>query len=180
MKHERQLHLIADVERLLHPEARLQDWCKLFFQARYGPGHMVSDADAAHRMLLGELEDDLNTGEPLWQPIGADYGRLHLGPWKAQGLPTEPLLQAFLSSAAVPVVHDVAAWPADWKPLAQWLMREGFARPDDETRVRVLSLPVESSLIHHSEAYRRLYNPHYRVLFTDNWIQLKMRYNLGG
>jgi len=169
------LREMADLELRLRPELRLQDWCKLFFQAMYGPGHMVSDEQTARQWLARELDSELNLTAPLWQPIGQYYGRLHLGPWKARGLPPETLLRAFIASATVPVSAELAAWPAEWENIARRLLREGYAQPDDETLPTVLPLPAGVTHVHHSRHYRRLYNPHYRVLDMEIWNDINVK-----
>ena len=179
MKVSLEFRLAFDTEQRLHPETRLQDWCKLCFQAVHGPGHAISDDEIARRWLWLEMDQDLSLTEPLWQPIGPGYGRLHMGPWKQAGIGAEVLLQAFLRSAREPQANQITCWQSWWADMAEWLTQEGYAAPDDETRPWVLPLPPETGQVHHSQAYHQLYRPHYRVLAVPVWQELKQNYKLG-
>jgi len=170
--------LIVSAERCLHPQACLQDWYKLFFQAWFGPGHLITDEAAARVWLLYELAGALNYDDPLWQPIGTDYGRVHLGAWKMRGVSVDVLLQGFVASAGKPPLGSLAAWKELWLKVTVWLMREGLATSQDSTHEVVTAALENGATVHHSKHYHQLYQPHYRVLSVEQWKQIKTRYNL--
>jgi hypothetical protein len=57
-------------ELTLHPKATLLDIYKNFFQGRFGPGHMISDLDAATNYLTRELKNATEFDSVLWQAVG--------------------------------------------------------------------------------------------------------------
>lgn len=145
-----------------YPEMGIQDVYKLAHQAAMGSGHAVGDPAGARNYLSRELEG-MGAGpvEPLFDPISADgeLVRVHLRPYLESGLSLDPLLEAFVRTAneyqgSVNVLEtcwQVARQAGLW-PLADM---DGFF-----TGLKTAGYPA----VHHSETYRRLYRPAYRVV----------------
>ena len=60
----------VNVQMSLYPEARLQDLYKAFFQAEFGPEHIIADTLSAGRYLDSELL--IPDTDIMYEPIGAD------------------------------------------------------------------------------------------------------------
>lgn len=149
-----------------HPAAQAQDLYKLLFQGTMGAEHAALEPAAAEQYLAQEM-DGLQPAEsePLTEPLDPDgrLVRLNLRPYKARGGTAAALARAFLQTARE--VHpdrpalgrvfgsiDPSVLGATAGPLAQLaaeMERAGY--------------PAVS----HSEPYRRLYRPAYRVILSS-------------
>jgi len=137
-----------------YPRLESRDLIKLAYQSEFGPGHLVKDAESARKMFFDELE--ISPPAPLFERIGGGLCRLNLGGIKGSGLLPETAFKMFLFTAS--------------RPRGS---REGL-----EKRLSLIAerqaveeyLAVDAPMVSHSEAYRKLYNPHYRVvdsIFAD-------------
>jgi hypothetical protein len=145
-----------------YPEMEIQDLYKLAYQAALGPEHAAGDPTGARDYLQRELEN-LGEGpdEPLLDPISSDGDlvRVHLRPYLESGGDPDALLDAFVRTAnefhgSVRVLEtywDDARQTGLW-PLPP--MNEFF------TKLKMGGY----SPVRHSEKFRRLYRPAYRVI----------------
>jgi len=145
-----------------YPEMDVHDVYKLAHQAAMGPGHAVDDPARARGYLereLGGMED--GPPEPLLDPISGDgeLVRVHLRPYQASRRDIDTLLDAFVRTAneyhgSVEVLEKYweAARQSELWPLPA--MDEFFAG------MKMMDFPA----VHHSERYRELYRPAYRVV----------------
>ncbi len=158
----------------VHPASGPQDVYKLAHQAIMGPGHLLVDEDVT-RMTLTREASALEM-EPLeWEsPIeiihpGSEMARVHLRPYLRSGGSVQRLVKAMFKTQQI-----IAEPPA--QSLAQLLggMRQVLAASASE----VFDLEAFDALlkeqvgkgfeaVHHSEAYREAYDPHYRVVLLD-------------
>ncbi len=142
-----------------YPLMEPQDFCKLAYQSEFGPAHMVRSPDKVLLSLLEERKES-ETGERLPpEDIGNGLCRFHI----TQSLSTLwelPLIGRMFSRTTA--------------------RTEGTAEGLSEKLDRLAALPVpgmEAYLetyrregcpsLHHSEAYRNAYRPHYRVVRMD-------------
>lgn len=151
------------------PELRIEDAYKWLFHATRGGEHALADETAARKWLdrewqsLGPPQPD----EPLWVPLTPDgrIGRLNLRPYRAQGGAPEPLLAAFLASAAA-FDASAARFRRAWNALGRSLKRNPVGRltyPEWQRLDREMR-PGDFPAAHHSSAYERARQPAYRVL----------------
>jgi hypothetical protein len=148
---------IAGFHRTRYPLMRPQDFGKLAYQSEYGPEHMVADERAAAARILEEWQAVSGAGAPCGsEPIGNGLCRFHLigGYDPAKAAPV--LAKLFVQSAA------------EHRGTQEGLL----------ARLEILRrMPVEGMEawlaayrrqgcppVHHSDAYRGAYGPHYRVL----------------
>ena len=158
-----------------YPVMAPRDAVKLCYQAEFGGGHLITDAEASLARLGAESSALGSTGGPLFEPIGNGMARLHLG-----AIGTVPELRtvnaAFVYSAAahkgtqpgliarLRTLESVCAagrMPFDAEALGAYL-----------AQYRANRYPMVS----HSDAYREAYNPAYRVVlsrFEALWPVLK-------
>ena len=155
-------------ERRIHPVAQLIDYYKIFYQALYGPGHIISDERSARCYLDEELRLFTGNEEPLIQDISYidnDYCRVNLQVIRLKMITFEEYFQSFLRSVTnerhkedffslwaviAGIIREMSIlgveFSKQYDDLNLWLQREGDYSP------------------RHSEIYRQAYNPHYRLI----------------
>lgn len=155
--------LLAQVKR--YPLSRPQDLVKALYQAEFGNGHFIHDAQEG----LSRLKDELASltpagGSALVEPLGPGYARVHLGALMEHGLSPDTLMALFALSARQPA-GSMEAFLSHLSLLERLV--EGGILPlnPQETRAflidyRARGCPPQS----HSEAFRQAYAPAYRVI----------------
>jgi hypothetical protein len=174
----------------------VQDVYKLLHQGTMGPAHAVPDADAAQRWLESEWREmggdgalsdsalaDQTGAEALLEPIRPDgrLVRVHLAPLirrVTRGAPAArrgEVAAAGLARLAIAMQRTASQWRGDlgelrlvWDAAAAdtALWRGAAAGPN----VAELTAEVQRAgwpAVHHSETYRRLHAPHYRVIAAE-------------
>lgn len=149
----------------LHPSMQPQDVLKMCYQAAFGAEHLLKDEASARAYLEREWEHTPGDADAaLYERISNEVCRVNLRAWKGQGLPMEWLLQLFLHSCkplpnalnrffaflgSVDALCAADALPftmEEWKVAKENYLHDGV-RP-----------------LHHSETYRQLEKPAYRVM----------------
>lgn len=149
-----------------HPQTTLQDIYKSFYQDRFGAEHMISDTAAVREYLLYELAVSAadTIPNPYYEPVGAQgrYMRVYLRCINEGLLTAEQLSDAFIRSAR-PSEQPQQSWAEEWTEIEQTAQQVGIAFTDEESR---FFRQAADSLwaVHHSEAYRNAYHPHYRIV----------------
>ena len=155
-------------EYALFPKAYLQDYYKILYQACHGAEHAVNSLDGVARSLISEWNLLIPSFEtPFINDISLDRPlvRLNLARCKADRIPIEKIAQAFFRGAKIIKPLKKTEF-ATYVELLRDCLRESVQSIDpgesdrffDEIAIR--DYPV----VHHSEIYRTLYNPHYRVI----------------
>ena len=154
-----------------HPLARGDDLYKFLHQAVYGPGHAIPNLQAAAMYLDRELEDlgSPLEGEASCEILGGEpeLVRVNLRPFVAAGGNPELLLDAFVASANTgrgntERMQFVLRLAVSWLKCA--------SRPDLSQDLEILAADLAENdypAIHHSEDYREIYRPAYRVVAAD-------------
>ncbi len=144
-----------------YPLMRPQDYAKLAYQSEFGPEHMIADEQSAAKYILSEWQGV--EGGPVLQnlePIGNGLCRFHLTGGMVSPESAGKLAKLFAQSArehrgtreglekriaviARLPIAGMGAWLADW--------REQGVPP-----------------VHHSDNFRTVYRPHYRVLLETH------------
>lgn len=164
---EQALIEVIQQELTLFPALAWQDIYKLLFQSLFGPGHMISDRDAARNFLQIELQDLGENVFPIIEKISIikPFARLNICTVR-DGLITEEELLSILIQSCEPVTEeDISLFLHNWSRLCSYLIEKIPAlyhiKGYDEL---CSSISVTHPLVHHSELFRRLYQPHYRVI----------------
>jgi len=155
-------------EMHLHPEARLIDIYKFFFQGTFGPGHIIRDKQSALKYLQNELQNATDFDSVLWQPVGYNkqYYRVNLSLVKEGTISEEELFDAFVESADPSSVPSIEEWIKEWDIILNIIEKMNLKIIDYEEHKSGLNdmLKKENILVRHSNIYRNLYHPHYRIL----------------
>lgn len=142
----------------LYPAMEPQDFCKLAYQSEFGPAHLMGSPDAALDALREEWNrSGTEAGPP--EPIGGGLCRFHI---------TKALSPVWELPLVGRLFHRTA------------MLAKGSPEGLAEKLSQLSALPVpglEAYLerfrregcppVHHSEAFRKAYDPHYRVLRMD-------------
>ncbi|MBR3972652.1 MAG: hypothetical protein IKJ99_01715 [Oscillospiraceae bacterium] len=160
--------LIAHYQK--YPKLQIQDIFKFIYQSSFGCEHMVTSLDGVTAYILKEFADCSVPLEDngLLDKLDGVYSRVHLG-WLNRGLSAETLGKLFFASAKKE--------PEGMKNLlckletAKELVRENIL---DFPQMEFDAAAEEWGsggypAIHHSEAFRSVYHPAYRVV-ADRYV----------
>ncbi|MEX2090214.1 MAG: hypothetical protein WEB62_10600 [Bacteroidota bacterium] len=153
-----------------YPAMEAQDLYKLLYQAALGNEHLMTDTTGIGRYLSHELETVQSSGdEPLYDVLTPDslLVRLHLRPFKGRNGNARLLLEAMFKTAATfhPSPENLERWWLDLERLA-----EKKVVPFDPGELREYFQTMRSEGFpakHHSNTFRQLYAPAYRVLLRS-------------
>ena len=142
---------------------QIQDVYKLVHQAALGSEHSNLDPSAARKWLASELKE-MGTGieEHLMDSISPDgeIVRVHLRPYFSVHGDIEALLDAFIRTG-----HDfhgaIETLEAYWDCVIQAELFSASILDDFIRKMKNRSYPAA----HHSEQFRQLYHPAYRVVW---------------
>ena len=163
----------------MFPESRVQDIYKSFCQDKLGPGHLVSDPEAARAYLMDELRayrEDLDSArcqkpQRRTLPVGdeGNYVRVDLSVVIDSLVSADALLEAFVRSANESKTVSTEEWKAKWASVADVIRKSFPDIPDAERDLAAIdSLMAQGHLIlHHSRSYVEAYHPHYRIIARD-------------
>ena len=169
------------IERQLrdYPESRVLDIYKSFCQDNLGPGHMIPDARSAKNYLEYELQtfrEDLDSArydapEIMYYPVGnkGNYVRVDLSVVLDGLVDKEVFLDAFVRSANEGKRLTEERWVAKWKQIEKIIRKDFPNIPDAKEDLETIRsyLDKDELILHHSEAFSKAYNPHYRIIARD-------------
>lgn len=177
---EEKIKQYIDSELKYHPEARLIDLYKNYFQDAYGPGHLIQDATRAGAYLDWELQQPCWTDQLLWQALGTnhDYYRVNLLLLKNGTIPRDTLLAGMIKSAGLARKPDLESWKKEWNEVLQ-LIRQ--VRPDlpnlkSDERLIARAFSEGNVVMHHSKKYEATYCPHYRIIHRSVFERWQKQY----
>ena len=157
-------------EECLHPQAALRDFYKLCFQSAFGPGHIISSADQARSYILTELSQSEEYDPVLFQPLQGlgQFCRVNLRLVTDNLIEVKDLTEILLLSSKQTSIWSKEEWFCLWKEIERWLI-ENFPtlNNDNEKKLIAKVINTDSRIMSHSDSYRKLYNPHYRVVLTE-------------
>lgn len=159
---------IADLEKEIHPEAKLIDYYKLFFQSCFGQGHFIIDMQTARTYLENELISMTHNYYPLVQDISNGKGlyRISLAAIRADLVSIEEFLGMFLSFKFKHI--DWEAWSEQWMVILSMLSLADTYFQDRSEIVHCNDYLKQQTIPSHSDSFRLTYIPHYRVMNLDD------------
>ena len=171
-----------ELELAAYPESRAQDVYKSFCQDNLGPEHLIQDPVSAAHYLKEELrtyQEDLDSvryeapASP-YDYVGDQnhYVRVDLSVILDGRITEEVFLDAFIRSANEGKRVTDEEWVKKWKKVSTILRKDFKDIPDLDRDLHTLdSLVAEGHYImHHSQAYRDAYHPHYRIIAMNIFI----------
>lgn len=148
-----------------------RDVYKLLYQGVRGPEHSILSPAAFTEQLSAEWESlELAVGDPLWESIRPDGSllRLNLRPFKAEGGSLVNLIAACLKTGhrrwGTQAELEVA-----WENFSTLCGEQSWPYMSLE-RVKTFTTWLEANgypPVHHSEQYRSLYRPAYRLVAVE-------------
>jgi len=153
-----------------YPQMQADDIYKLLYQAANGPLHYGVQYERILNYLNYEtslLENEKEYHYELIEPIGDTFVRVHLRPYYAAGGSVESLAKSFLLS--MKMKPDTTKFLTNWNKALKLSGSGNFANISHEDFIHLDSLAREHSYpaVHHSDIYKQMYHPHYRVLTKE-------------
>ncbi len=150
-----------------YPLMEAIDAIKLAYQSEFGAGHFINDEKEAKKYFYEELsQTPANPTVPLFESVGGALVRVNFAALTEYRLPPERLFSAFVKTA-----NAVKGTRQGFdKKLAELLSYKGFhfsALTLKSCIEKYLALFEKNGIpspVSHSEAYRALYAPHYRIV----------------
>ena len=151
-----------------YPQATLQDLYKTCYQDFFGAEHMIRDTASVKRYLHYEIEqcatEDL-TLMPAQEPTGFRHRfvRVNLRCILDGQMTEDELFEAFLDAAntSTPVHTD---WQTEWSQIETIALQVHPAWVDTELQKTLHEAAQANCAVHHSDAFRNAYHPHYRII----------------
>lgn len=164
----------------LYTQETLIDLYKSYFQGYWGPGHLIPDSTSAHEYMEYELENAIEFDNVMWQPLAHynRYYRLNLKYVKDGVIPDSEYLSAFIQSANIPEKPELKDWIIEWDKVISVIEEFGIKvnnYEEDKNYIKAL-LNDGKYPVHHSDEFREIYNPHYRVITKKHFDLLMDKY----
>lgn len=162
-----------------YPESRVLDIYKSFCQDNLGPGHLIPNPQSAKNYLMSELEtfrEDLDSARYdapgiMYYLVGdkGNYVRVDLSVVLDGLVDQEVYLDAFVRSANEGKRLTEEQWVAKWKRIEKIIRKHFPGIPDAKEDLETINSYLDKGelIIHHSEAFSKAYNPHYRIIARD-------------
>lgn len=157
---------MKEIEQILrgqfgkYPSMEAQDALKLLYQHCFGCEHMLANKEKALSMLKEEMDHVVEMpGGELWEDIGNGYIRLNLAAAKARKISPEKIEEVFVQTAKIGRKTDFA----EAVTVLERMTKDGDT-PFSEQELKDCVNLNQDGVFRHSEHYRTLYKPSYRVL----------------
>ena len=134
-----------------YPGMEIEDYFKLVYQSHYGPKHLT-DVNA-EEYIKKELQEKLNENEILYEYISNDFVRVNLSSVLKNDVHISGLSTIFTKSSFYQSSGDISN---KIKLLYDF----------DLEKKQIDNYLQNPQPVNHSQNYKNLYNPHYRVIST--------------
>ncbi len=151
----------------LYPGMEMEDVIKLLYQSEFGGGHFIEDDTAFCKRLEREMAppDDAVRPPVFVEDMGSTYSRIHLF-GLPQGLTAQTFTQLCVLSAAQPQGSQ-AGFLQKLKTVCEMIATEELPLSAEKWNHFLEAYSEEGCPpLRHSERYRALYAPHYRILHS--------------
>jgi len=162
---------LLNMQYALYPHMTVQDMIKALYQCEFGCGHFVTDEEHAQKLILREMDslDSLKPNSPqppFLEPLG-DFCRVHLARIKEKGLSARTLARLFRLSSAptgrMENFHDLLREMIVLIDKGEFPLIEPERARYFLSQYRAAGCPPT----HHSDEFRKMYSPAYRVILAD-------------
>jgi hypothetical protein len=156
----------------LYPQSSLRDIYKSFFQDEFGPGHILFNPEKARSYFEQELNTMTSRGRSHLEPCGRgrNYYRVPLDLVLDKVIQADVYFSVFQAGASAAIMPDLDEWKKKWNIILRILQRHSNLIKDfenDSTEI-LKNLRMGNYVMHHSNRYRELYAPHYRIFRSDS------------
>lgn len=153
-----------------YPEMRIEDALKLLYQSAYGCEHALTDEGTVLSRIITEKQGQKHNGKPLTERLLGGYSRVHLSHLD-DGLSDKTLARLFTLSAKK---EDGRRRLDTGLDAFRELVAEKALPFDGEELEKNLKEWKEKGCpaISHSDQFRRLYAPSYRVISDKYALKL--------
>lgn len=165
-----ELFKIINLHLSMYPKMMPQDIIKLLYQNEFGPEHMISNSNDSLEYLRKEVEELDSDEEELFVDIGNDLCRLNLS--KAiQKYSLEEINEMFIRSGQA-TVGSLTNYLQKIKFFRNNFDRFELSFSEDDFNAYMSYYRGNAyPSVHHSEEYKELYKPHYRVVRKSSLIE---------
>jgi len=167
---EKKVQLSVEQYLKIYPQSTLKDLYKNFFQDTYGPRHIVNDTLAAKNYLLNELNSYTEAVGIMAEPTGwqHNFHRVNLSVIKNNIIPFDTFFEAFIQSANNTKPININDWKKEWLGIETIIRSMQLSLPNYEQDYNEIKIRLEEGkyIGHHSELFREIYKPHYRIIST--------------
>lgn len=162
-----------EYQRSRYPVSQYRDVYKNFMQDFFGPGHILNDTTASGKYLRHELQTTEVFDGPDYEPTGfqGNFYRVNIGLIKDGTIPYPLFFLTFVESVQGITPPDSATWMNTWKEIDDAITKSGWKFNNEEQDRQDLNKQFEEGnfIVHHSEAYDKAVNFHYRIISRDNF-----------
>ena len=149
----------------MHPFARLQDYYKLFYQAVFGPAHILSDKNSAYQYLKTEIA--LSKSKEIQSIALDDNDFIRVGLGLIEDV--NKFFEVLWESAKKAKKISNTEWFNLWNKIATEIEKTDIKNfKEDSKKIKEFLLDGKF-IFHHSEIYKEKYHPHYRVVSRKLW-----------
>jgi uridine kinase len=163
-KEEIKVLLKKQLER--YPKAESVDLLKLLYQNEFGPGHLITDPVKNLQFLKEEAGSlpEKDSGEDPVEPIGNGLCRLHLRALRAKGLDVHTFAR-FFALSAVRLRGNRARFLQKAHILEDLCRDKKLKIKESQVKEALIKWEQDGGgLFRHSETFRSVYAPAYRVV----------------
>ncbi len=147
-----------------HRGLTCQDLIKFCFQGCFGPKHLTMDKDAAYAYFLEEFNQVEAVQGELFEAISQDYMLVHFAPCKYRDLSPKWLFEMFYSTAKEDIAVEMTLEEA-FRSVEGVLEESDGNITAEQWRCATKEYMQQEPLpVHHSDSYKAIENPHYRVV----------------
>ncbi len=159
-----------------YPSLSLIDIYKSFFQDACGPGHLIEDEATFRTCFSNELKNMKSRGNRLVEVCGCGfrYCRIPMDIVIDGLLDEEEFMLACIASASSFAIPSVEEWKKSWEEIFNILLPQQQHIRDFNKDSLVIFTSLEKGLfmMSHSDLYKRLYDPHYRICTIEQQKRL--------
>ena len=135
-----------------YPSMEIEDYFKLVYQSHYGPKHLLNAN--VEEYILEELKQNLNDNDILYEYISNDFVRVNLSLVIKDNIHINGLSSIITKSANYTAKGSIT-------DKINLLYNFGL------NKEKIDDFLQNPQPVYHSETYKKLYNPHYRVVSAN-------------
>lgn len=160
------------------PKSTLQDIYKSFYQAVYGPEHLVTDSAKVIAYIEEELKQDFDNKFPTVQYLGISdkFVRVNLDIIGAEEtrISTEMLADCFMRSSQTKGDMPIEEFRSQWRLVVDYIISSDIQLDNfSQDSLYIESILAQGQYVWvHSPQYKAEYKPHYRVVTKEIFEQV--------